>query len=1509
MPISAELDLDITAALDAVGRLQDALASSLTDAASGFGQALGDAVANLVINVDTSQLQDAVSAVAEAGNQSVVIPIEADPQALFGSIDAAIADANANPLPIQVPIDIENFVGSIDNALQQAQADATANPIEISTSTAPTDIFGSSSPGGSAAASNIAGVTEGVGAIELLKGATSSLGSAAALAEGDIAPLSASIGGLSSGAGAAAGGIGALAAAVAGFTAEGERGVAATQRLNLVFGDQANAIKQINLGGLTGDLDQLALQAGSVSPKVDQAVASLGFLAQNSGFTSTQTKELVNNFSGLALQAVAMKPALGDVGDVVNSLVPALSRGGRFALQFGLALDSADINALALAETGKTSAASLTALEKAFAGAEIAAGKLGDNIGTNFQNGIQQTAVQFKSLKATIEQTLIDVGTPFVQPVLDLLKGLAPIAEGIAQLLGTTLGGLVPLVASIAQGVTDAFSKLKGPLGDVGKSFGDLLISVAPIAQVLGAALVPAAAALAPALEAVAKIVEGLASALSSIPGPILAIAAAAVVAGPVLDFLATSIFALGGAIDVALAAFFEFEVPLVAIAAVFAALSLTGKAIPGTFVDIGVAALAAGAAVTALSGEAVTLGAAFDVALGPVGLVIAAVGAVASILGIFDGATKQATLDTQSLGGALFGSSTTVKDLSDKLNELNTNETIYLATALNTGKNADTNKQVIDRLGLSYDGLAKSIATLSTVGFIDFVAGIEKSGKAAGLSQDEIDRFTQALHTQRDTLEATSDARLQQLVATGAITQAQLDAIKVQDGLNEAQAGGSESVGNYSKALADATKIAHDNTQANAASSQAFQFLGQALASGAITAADLASQATDIGRRFGVSAEQIVAFSNDVVKAVNTFEQTLISALPSITSFFQTFATEQDTAFKNLVSANNNLAKAEETATRSLTTGLDSQRNAVSSAGDKLTQAQQKLSDAQQKVATAGFNATTQEQVSSQIASANQAVATASAGVTNATDTYNKARQSLSDASSKAQATLADAQKKQADAANALKVAIAPETFTKELDDELKALQNFDKNIKTLIGEGNSNLAESLLQLGPKAGAGIARGFVEAGPIVAKGANTAVKGVADELGKIITDFGPGSKFGVELPGAVSAIADTAAKEFGITLGKSGAKSAETALDSIIRTFGVDSPEFKKATAAGGAFSQAVTGLLLPEDANTIIKKRGSALSDSDRAALRKEAQDNIDKIQRDVSDSLTKALSKAATDANSAAQDAGANIIDGLAAGITKQDKPDEGAQGAVSSAAQKIIDKVKTKLRISSPSGVFQDIGADIVGGLAVGIETTFTSLLPIVESLAADLSDTVVSEARPLGQAIGAGIAIGMTDLIPAVEATARLLVERAETAAADQGKIKSPSEVFRTIGQQISQGLTLGIMDGQQATAAAAATVVQAAHDAARETIRHNGAALATIGTQTVAPSANAAISSELRVAPSATVLGFDAQTSVALRNLAGTLDRAVKATRPIEITQNEKADPLHVGAELAFQLTR
>lgn len=421
--LEAELTLTIDRALAEVSTLEQALTSATT---------------GIPVSLDFSGVDQAVATIPTSIEAAVaaITPI-VDVTADTTAAEQLILSLSDQP-PVDVPVDAntqtaEASIASLETSIPPILLDVEADTTGAETAVADLGAEASS------ANENVAG----------LEGSVAGLGAAAGITEGSAKELVSTIGELGGeSTKVAAGGILAVAGATAGFFEEGLNAVSAGQRFDLVLGDMAGKIKEIDVNGLNTSVEDLGISFGSTGSEMENVNSKLFQNAVNAGISKDKAVEFTQQIETLSARAISLNPQLGTLADVSSNLGDKLARGGRFAQNYGIQLTAAEINTRALADTGKEAASDLTIVEKSIAGAELASEKYGSTLAGTVAEGQKNAAIQAEELKARFKEAIEQIGVPIVAPVLDLLREAEPDAVAIAKVLGELGKDALPVVAA-----------------------------------------------------------------------------------------------------------------------------------------------------------------------------------------------------------------------------------------------------------------------------------------------------------------------------------------------------------------------------------------------------------------------------------------------------------------------------------------------------------------------------------------------------------------------------------------------------------------------------------------------------------------------------------------------------------------------------------------------------------------------------------------------------------------------------------------------------------------------------------------------------------------------------------------------------------------------------------------------------------------------------------------------------------------------------------------------------
>ena len=450
--VTADLELDLADALRSIDQLDAALNQSIQSFSSSLAQSLDQLSSPTEVAVDVSGVTSEIDAAVAAADPTVTATVDADPAEAEATVDALIASFLG--APIVVPVDADTSEAQADiSALADTAGSAASSLTDLATSGA----------AGGASLSAVAGGASG--------------------AAGALSGMGAEIPGLAAGIGAFTG----LAAAGDSFFNSALNAEASTQRFNQTLGATANEVKRVNVGNLDTDLAALNLQLGSSTSQTRNAVSSFAQLGQAAGASSSDIAESSDQLVALSARAVALNPALGSVGDVAEKLSNGLARGGRFAAQYGIALTSAEINARALRDTGKSAATELTIYEKAAAGAAVATEKYGSSLKETIDQGAANPIIQLRKIGTEFAKFTTALGKPLIAPVFDLIRAGQPLFQSFASLVQRLLVALLPAVTGIVAGLAplvdvivslltpalDILAPILGLVGQVAQAFGE----------------------------------------------------------------------------------------------------------------------------------------------------------------------------------------------------------------------------------------------------------------------------------------------------------------------------------------------------------------------------------------------------------------------------------------------------------------------------------------------------------------------------------------------------------------------------------------------------------------------------------------------------------------------------------------------------------------------------------------------------------------------------------------------------------------------------------------------------------------------------------------------------------------------------------------------------------------------------------------------------------------------------------------------------------------------------
>lgn len=429
--VRAQLALESSDALSTVDTLGTALDTVVTNFSTSFDSAI-------------AALEPQIAALGAGGTSESIVADPSQAIASLQEVDAATQSTTAG----LIDLGVAGTTALDDVATAGTDAGSALDTVSTSTSTASDGLSG-------------------------LDAGTAALTGSLAAAKGEGTGVAEALGGLGIVSGGTTAAVVGTAAAMGALFEAGLKEEASAQRLKLAFGDQATAIKQIDIGGLNGNLDDLAQKVGTTTAALNNGLARLGEYGSTAGFSSTQVKQTTQDIAALALRAVALNPALGSVDQVIQQMSRSLGTGGARAQQFYIQLNRQDIVEQAIKMFGGAASA-LTPFEKSAAAASLEVEKLGGKLGTDFTNGADTADNKLKALKATVENAFAKAGTGLVDSLTELGSVVVPLVTLFSSGLGaafsvfsSTLGVLAPLVEAFARGIgaiADGFNAVPAPV-------------------------------------------------------------------------------------------------------------------------------------------------------------------------------------------------------------------------------------------------------------------------------------------------------------------------------------------------------------------------------------------------------------------------------------------------------------------------------------------------------------------------------------------------------------------------------------------------------------------------------------------------------------------------------------------------------------------------------------------------------------------------------------------------------------------------------------------------------------------------------------------------------------------------------------------------------------------------------------------------------------------------------------------------------------------------------------
>lgn len=281
--------------------------------------------------------------------------------------------------------------------------------------------------------------------------------------------------------GKAVGGIGKAAklaggAIVAAFAADAVLDFAQTALGEADRIGDASARLEAQLGDLSGPLIEAAgnmEKLGQSRQDVLELEARFTDLATAAGLSAEQIAKNAPTASEAAAALALLGIGGGDAATVLDLIGKATDGASKPLKELGISLSDAEVQARAMADTGKTNAKSLTDQELAAARFELIMEKLGPRI-TAVTEGSADLEQKQGELQAKFETLTGRIGEGLEGPLTDLLDWILSGIDG--------LGMLGDFMALVEQRFRDAL----GPIADVADAIGDVIDNIGDALRGLG---------------------------------------------------------------------------------------------------------------------------------------------------------------------------------------------------------------------------------------------------------------------------------------------------------------------------------------------------------------------------------------------------------------------------------------------------------------------------------------------------------------------------------------------------------------------------------------------------------------------------------------------------------------------------------------------------------------------------------------------------------------------------------------------------------------------------------------------------------------------------------------------------------------------------------------------------------------------------------------------------------------------------------------------------------------
>ena len=221
---------------------------------------------------------------------------------------------------------------------------------------------------------------------------------------------------------------------------------------------------------LADSVENLAGHMGLAEYEAQELLTMAGLLGQSMGMGAQESADFAAQMLQLSGDMAAFNPTVGKANDAMDAIIKASNGATRGMISWGISIKAAEVDARALAMTGKEVSGELTQQEKAMATLALITEKTANQQGT-LNEKIADGSTGFRDATATIDDMQVTVGNALmpvrklavegIKILAETLKALEPALMSIGELLAAlfkVLEPLLPLINFIAQALAGALT-------------------------------------------------------------------------------------------------------------------------------------------------------------------------------------------------------------------------------------------------------------------------------------------------------------------------------------------------------------------------------------------------------------------------------------------------------------------------------------------------------------------------------------------------------------------------------------------------------------------------------------------------------------------------------------------------------------------------------------------------------------------------------------------------------------------------------------------------------------------------------------------------------------------------------------------------------------------------------------------------------------------------------------------------------------------------------------------